>query len=142
MEEVEFSKKHGYRFCFYIIYMIISFIPISWLKNYETESQKYWNVIYFIQMSTAVILPFFIEGWYVRKYDRTYLDRLGTVRSFYLAPVLGMLLTLTVPMSYFFYCAAQPDPLFKHENLAWSLTVIFSFFIDIGIFCYLGYEAH
>ena len=143
MDESEFFTEHGKRFCFYLIYNIAAFVPIVWLKFTETEAQHQWQIIFELLLATGNILPFLIEGCYMRKAVRTYRDQRRTVRSFYLAPVLGFLMTLLVPHLYFWYVLIGPNPgLFAKANAAWSVTVIIAFTIDVAAFCYMGYQAH
>lgn len=37
MDQIEFFERHGYRFCFYLIYNIVSFVPFAWLKYTGSE---------------------------------------------------------------------------------------------------------
>ena len=100
MDEAEFYTLHGYRFCFYLVYNVASFIPIVYMKYTDTESQHRWNLTYELLLCTAVFVPFVIEGLYMRKNCTTYRSTKGTIRSFFLAPIIGLTLTLTVPFVY------------------------------------------
>lgn len=53
-------------------------------------------------MGTGVIVPFFIEAVYMHKRIKTYEDRRRAIRSFYLAPVIGLILTIGIPVVFFF----------------------------------------
>ena len=67
----------------------------------------------------------------------------ATIRSFYLAPVIGLALTFCVPFVYFMVqvCGKQPG-MFSAENRKWSITVIVAFIIEVAVLCYMGWEAH
>ena len=103
MDEVEFFTLHGNRLCFYILYNIVAFIPFVYLKYTTTEGQEYWNTIYEMLIFTGTLLPFVIEGCYMRKTIKTFTDQRRTIRSFYLAPVMGLISTFLVPHLYFWY---------------------------------------
>ena len=143
MQENEFYTKHGHRFCFYLLYNIASFVPFAWIKYTENEAQHQWDILYEMLLATGVFLPFFIEGCFMRKKLTTYQDRTRTIRSFYLAPVFGLLTTLLLPVVYFMYLAFGLKPgLFSSDNTAWILTVFFGFIIEVTVLVLMAVEAH
>jgi len=52
---------------------------------------------------SGIIVPFIIEGIYMNKKLKTYQNRRRTIRSFYLAPVVGLILSFCAPFVYFLY---------------------------------------
>ena len=110
MEQSEFFTTHGKRFCFFLIWNIVSFVPIAWLKWTDNDAQRYWVIIFELQLVTGVLLPLIIEGCFMRKGVQTYRDTNRSIRSFYLAPVFGLLLTFLVPHLYFWYVVIGPSP--------------------------------
>ena len=90
-----------------------------------------------------MLLPLLIEGCYMRKGIQTYRDTRRSIRSFYLAPVFGLLLLFLVPHLYFWYVVIGPSPgLFASEQALWATTVIIELVISVTALSYMGYQAH
>ena len=138
MDQADFYEKHGHRFCFYLLYNIVSFIPIAWMKYTEVEAQRQWNIIYMLLLMTGVFTPFIIEGSFMRKAITTYNNQRRTIRSFYMAPVFGLCSMFLGPIIYWFYACSQYD-MFTVDNTKWVLTAFFGFLIEFSSLCYMAY---
>ena len=78
----------------------------------------------------------------MRKTVTTYRDQRRTIRSFYLAPVTGITLTILVPVIYFFVQLFKTNDMFCMENTAGVVTIFFGFLIEFSAMCYMAYQAH
>ena len=91
-------------------------------------------------LTTGVFIPFMIEGCFMRKTVTTYRDQRRTIRSFYLAPVLGITLTILLPVLYFLYYIIFSDLfMMTMANTGWILTAFFGFLIEFSAMCYMAY---
>lgn len=93
-------------------------------------------------ITTAVFIPFVIEGCYMRKSVKTFRDQRRTIRSFYMAPVLGISLTLLMPVLYFLIKVFTLPNMFSSANKSYIITVIISFLILFSVLCIMGFQAH
>jgi len=79
----------------------------------------------------------------MRKNIKTYEDRRRTIRSFYLAPIVGLILVFCIPFVYFLYLVIGKQPgMFRKENVPWILPSVFGFLIELGALLAMGIQAH
>ena len=84
-------------------------------------------------MTTGVLVPFLIEAIFMRKRGSTHRNIRRAIRSFYIAPIIGISVIILGPFIYFLYLVIGSKPgLFQKENLAWSLTIFFALLIDMS----------
>ena len=144
MDKDEFFMQHGYRFCFYLFYNVVSFVPVfTWLADIEDESQHQWAIMYMILLGSGVFLPFMIEGIYMRKKGKTYLSQENSIRSFYLAPGLGLTFSTLIPLVYIIYLLCGPElTMFSKDNLKFILTVAGAFVIEMNAMILMVIQAN
>ena len=75
-------------------------------------------------MISGIIVPSLIEGFYMRTTGRTYLSQRRTIRSFYLAPLVGIILTLLGPNLYFWWAAFAIEGMFTSEYGHFTILVV------------------
>ena len=84
-----------------------------------------------------------IEGVYMGKKRDTYREYLPSIRSFYLAPCIGLALTAIIP-SIYLLCQIYVEDLkmFSKENLKWIITVLVVINIEVNAMVLMILQAN